>query len=47
MHGHKCSGQMYALEVSPWEEEGELALELEFELGETDEFTTRKPELMR
>ncbi|GJZ04980.1 retrovirus-related pol polyprotein from transposon TNT 1-94 [Tanacetum coccineum] len=33
--------------LSPWEEEGELALELEFELGETDEFTTRKPELMR
>lgn len=36
MPGHKCSGQMYALEISPGEEEGEL---------ETDDFEQVESEL--
>ncbi|GJT76464.1 reverse transcriptase [Tanacetum coccineum] len=45
MPGHKCSGQMYALEVSPCEEEGELA-EHEFEHCETVKFTKGGHELL-
>nr|GEU29434.1 putative mitochondrial protein [Tanacetum cinerariifolium] len=45
MPRHKCGGQMYALEVSPCEEEGELA-EHKFEHCKTVEFTKRGHELL-